>query len=111
MCSLMGDLEGLVPEVWRTIRLESTDRETLLVEWLNELLYLIESEGLLFVDYQIEDLRDYAALYGAAGARIVAHAEGAVAPVTKAHIKAATFHDLALVEEAGGWATAITFDV
>jgi riboflavin kinase/FMN adenylyltransferase len=111
MCGLMGDLDDLVPEVWRTIRLESTDRETLLVEWLNELLYLIESEGLLFVDYRVEDLGDHTASDGATRARIVAHAGGAVAPVTKAHIKAATFHDLALVEEAGGWSTAITFDV
>ena len=112
MCSLMGDLEGLAPEIWWTIRLESTDREALLVEWLNELLYFIEAEGLLFTDYRIESAGDSrAARDGGTGATLVAHVGGAVAPVTKAHIKAATFHDLELVEEAGGWSTAITFDV
>ena len=45
------------------------------------------------------------------GATMVAHVGGAVAPVTRTHIKAVTFHDLELVEEAGGWSTAITFDV
>jgi riboflavin kinase/FMN adenylyltransferase len=112
MCSLMGDLEGLGPEIWRTIRLEATDLETLLVEWLNELLYLIETEGLLFVDCRVETVGEPAAVGdGAAGVTMVAHAGGATAPVTKAHIKATTFHNLELVEDATGWSTTITFDV
>ena len=112
MCSLMGDLEGLVPGGWRTVRLESTDLEGLLVEWLNELLYLIESEGLLFVEYRIESLStSEVARDGTPGATMTAHLGGAVAPVTKADIKAATFHDLALVEDAAGWSATITFDV
>lgn len=112
MCSLMGDLEGLVPDLWRTIRLESGDREALLVEWLNELLYLVEVEGLLFIDFRIESVTDSEiARAGAVGATMVAHVGGAVAPVTRAHIKAATFHDLRLVEDAAGWSTVITFDV
>jgi SHS2 domain-containing protein len=112
MCSLMGDLEGLVPELWRTIRLESSDREALLVEWLNEVLYLIDAEGLLFVDFRIESVSDLETAWaGAAGAAMVAHVGGAAAPVTRAHIKAATFHDLRLVEDAAGWSTVITFDV
>ena len=112
MCSLMGDLDGLVPGVWRTVRLESTDLETLLVEWLNELLYLIESEGLLFIEYHVESLRASKAVRdGTPGAAMVAHVGGVVAPVSKADIKAATFHDLALVEDSTGWSATITFDV
>ena len=112
MCSLMGELEGLVPDLWRTIRLEASDREALLVEWLNELLYLVETEGLLFSDFRIESLTvSEAARAGEVGATMVAHVGGAVAPVTRAHIKAATFHDLKLVEDAAGWSTVITFDV
>jgi riboflavin kinase/FMN adenylyltransferase len=112
MCSLMGDLERLAPEQWRTIRLEASDRETLLVEWLNELLFLTETEGLLFVDFSIESVADAAMVEdGTVGATLVAHAGGAVAPVTRAHIKAATFHDLKLVEDRAGWSTLITFDV
>lgn len=112
MCSLMGDLEDLVPEFWRPIRLESSDREALLVEWLNELLYLVESEGLLFIDFRIESVTDSEVTQiGTAGATMVAHVGGAVAPVTRADIKAATFHDLKLVEDEAGWSTVITFDV
>jgi SHS2 domain-containing protein len=42
---------------------------------------------------------------------LVARAGSVVAPVTKAHIKAATFHDLEIVHDPGGWTTQITFDV
>jgi SHS2 domain-containing protein len=112
MCTLMGDSEDLVPEVWRTIRLQADDREALLVEWLNELLYLVEAEGLLFIDFRIESVTDSGtARAGAGGATMVAHVGGAVAPVTRGSIKAATFHDLKLVEDAAGWSTVITFDV
>ena len=112
MFSLMGDPESLVPEVWRTIKLESIDRETLLVDWLNELLYLTEVEGLFSVDFRIESVGEPdAAPAGATSAKLVAQVGGAVAPVTRAHIKAVTFHDLELVEDATGWSTVITFDV
>ncbi len=102
MYSLMADLNGLVATQWQEVRLEALDRESLLVDWLNELLYLTETEGTVFVDWQIESLTDHI---------LVARAGGAPAEVTKAHIKAATFHDLALVEDEMGWSTVLTFDV
>jgi SHS2 domain-containing protein len=100
--SLMANLDGLVATGWREVRLEARDRESLLVEWLNELLFLTEMEGLLFVDSRIESL---------SGTQLMARAGCVVAPVTKAHIKATTFHNLELVQDEGGWSTVITFDV
>jgi SHS2 domain-containing protein len=41
----------------------------------------------------------------------VARAGGARAPVTKAAIKAATFHNLKIVQDRVGWSTTITLDV
>jgi riboflavin kinase/FMN adenylyltransferase len=127
MYSLMADLDGLVAVDWREVRLEALDRETLLVDWLNELLFLTETEGLLFVEWQIESLvdrgrRDYeaqqgvkaaeaAGVEGRGGAMLVARAGGLHAPVTRAQIKATTFHDLKLVQDETGWSTVITFDV
>jgi riboflavin kinase / FMN adenylyltransferase len=104
MYSLMGDLEdvGPVATQWRTVSLEAMDREALLVDWLNELLFLAEMEGLLFVDFRIESLTETA---------LTARAGGIHARVTKADIKAATFHDLAIVQDDSGWSTVITFDV
>jgi riboflavin kinase/FMN adenylyltransferase len=56
MYSLMADLDGLVAIDWREIRLEAWDPPSLLVDWLNELLFLTEMEGLVFVDSHIESL-------------------------------------------------------
>jgi riboflavin kinase/FMN adenylyltransferase len=102
MYSLMADLDGLVATTWRRVRLEDWDRESLLVNWLNELLFLTETEGFLLVECQIESLTD---------TELVARVGGVPGSVNKASIKAATFHDLTLAREDHGWATVITFDV
>jgi riboflavin kinase/FMN adenylyltransferase len=104
MYSLMSDLdeEGPVATEWRDVTLEAMDLEALLVDWLNELLFLAEMEDLLFVDFRIEAL---------AATTLQAQAGGIHARVTKAHIKAATFHNLEIVQSDSGWSTQITFDV
>lgn len=101
MYSLMADLDGLVATVWRDVRLEGWDRESLLVNWLNELLYITEQEGLLFVDYRIEAITD---------TRVVARVGGVPSPTTSINIKAATFHELAVTNGGEGWSTVVTFD-
>ncbi len=108
MYSLMGDLDGLVATDWQTLRLEACDRETLLVDWLNELLFFTEVEGLMFVECRLDALGEAT---GSSGASLVARVGSVHAPVTKAYIKAATFHNLALVRGETGWSTVITFDV
>jgi riboflavin kinase/FMN adenylyltransferase len=102
MYSLMVDLDGLVPTAWREVRLEDWDRESLLVGWLNELLFLTEVEHLFFVEYQIESLTS---------TTLVARAGGAPGTAKGASIKAATFHELALERDDAGWSTVITLDV
>lgn len=102
MYGMMADIDGLVATGWREISLEGLDHEALLVDWLNELLFVTEAEGLLFVDYQIADVTEQA---------IVARAGGVPGEVTLADIKAATFHDLAVVQGEDGWTTVVTFDV
>lgn len=101
MYGLMADLDGLVATTWREVRLEGWDRESLLVAWLNELLYLTEQERLLFLDCSITSLTD---------TTLVARVRGVPGAATRVSIKAATFHDLALVRDGDGWSTVITFD-
>jgi SHS2 domain-containing protein len=102
MYSLMADIDGLVATTWRQINLEEWDLESLFVSWLNELLFLTETEGLLFTEFRFESLTNET---------LVAHVGGAPGSATRAGIKAATFHDLRLVREAGEWTTILTFDV
>jgi SHS2 domain-containing protein len=102
MYSLMTDLDGLVATVWHQVQLEDWDRESLLVGWLNELLFLTENEGLCFVESRIESLTDTMLVGWAGGVRVTP---------TRASVKAATFHDLALVHDGEEWSTVVTFDV
>jgi SHS2 domain-containing protein len=102
MYGLMADIEGLIATTWRQVQLEDWDRESLLVGWLNELLFLSESEGLLFREFRIEALTDTSLVGWAGGMR---------GQPTRALIKAATFHDLVLDQDEEEWSTVVTFDV
>jgi riboflavin kinase/FMN adenylyltransferase len=104
MYSLMGvlDEEGLMPAAWHDISLEALDRESLLVDWLNELLFLAEIEGQLFVEFRVEELT---------GTALQARAGGVPAQEPKADVKAATFHNLEIARDGEGWSATITFDV
>ncbi len=101
MYSLMEiqlDRETCVAE---EMHMESFDHESLLVSFLNELLYKIESRQLAFdqVEVQVDGLELKAELVGS--------------PVTyqKKEIKAVTFHNLAIVQAEERLEVTIVFDV
>lgn len=86
----------------RRVEVTAVDREALLVDWLNELLYLAETESAVPAAVAV---REASPTHCAAE---VAWAPVAVAPSL---VKAATFHGLAVREEDGGWAAEVIFDV
>jgi len=101
MFSLIADLEGLEPTISREISLESLDYEALLVDWLNELIYWHEVEDELYTRFTIHTLSP---------TTLTATVEGGKAEANRA-IKAATFHDLAIIQTEAGYVTTIVFDV
>ena len=100
--SLMADLENLAPSVSHEVHLEALDPESLLVDWLNELLYLHEVEEEIYNRFEIEALSSTALSATVWGAKIAA---------SKLTVKAATFHDLEIREKAGGYLATVVFDV
>ncbi len=87
----------------RTVEVRADhDDEALLVSWLQELLYLTESESLIFDDFHIETLTpDHlrATVVGTPGSR------------PEKVIKAVTYHALSLRPTEAGYAVTIVFDV
>jgi SHS2 domain-containing protein len=83
------------------LTLQFDEPETLLVDFLNELLYRIESEDLVYNQF---DLQIEAGMLNAAlsGVKINSFAK---------EIKAATYHQLAIKETDQGLLTRIVFDV
>jgi SHS2 domain-containing protein len=88
--------------VTRTIKLEGIDRESLLVAWLNELLYLHESEGLGFVEIEIQHLDETS---------LQATVRGASTQQWLKEIKAVTYHNLSIEEKESGLEVTLVLDV
>jgi SHS2 domain-containing protein len=88
--------------VTRTIELKAIDSESLLVAWLNELLYLHESEGLGFGGIEIQHL-DQTSLQ--------AIVKGTSTQKWLKDIKAVTYHNLSIKETESGLEVTLVLDV
>jgi SHS2 domain-containing protein len=86
----------------REVSLEAMDYESLLVDWLNELIYLHEVERETYSQFNIETLLP---------TKLEAHVTGGPTRIKTKAIKAATFHDLAIEETPNGLVATIVFDV
>jgi len=102
MACQMADPDEVPRTVERAIELEGYDAETLLVTWLNELLYLNERDGDVFIDFEMGQVTP---------TRLGALARGGPPPRQTLQVKAATFNELEIVERDRGYETTIVFDV
>jgi protein archease len=85
----------------RTIELEADDRGLLLVDWLNELVYLADSDG--FVPAAVDELR-------LADGRLTATVSGRTAQ-PRPLVKAVSLHGLRYARETDGWEARVVLDV
>ena len=103
MFSLIGDCRRDLPtQCEDEIRLEAPDEETLLIDWLNELLYLSEARGVLLFSFELLSLTLTS---------VAAHVGGNPFTSREQEIKSATFHDLNVSETEDGFEATIVFDV
>ncbi len=104
MASLTGAIvePGGEGEIHRTITLQASDWETLLIRWLSELLVLMEDEAVAFSTIRVCELRDY---------KLEAEVRGRSGSELDKLIKAATFHNLSIRQTERGYETTIVFDV
>ncbi len=102
MFSQLADLKLITPTVQLRVRLEGRDTESLLVDWLNELLYLHETCGEVYTQFTFEELSPH---------RLRASILGGRPKQTYTIIKGATYHDLSIRETEDGLVATIVFDV
>ncbi len=103
MVSLMVANPAALPaEVEQSLALDALDAESLLVEWLNELAYWAEMEGLVFHRFELHRVTPTA---------LQATVRGGHTPELQKHIKAVTFHNLQIIETNEGLETTVVFDV
>ena len=106
MCSLITDLDNLNEDLCHIIDLASTDRENLLVEWLNELLYIFEVDHIIFKKFEIDNLTNNQIRARCFGEKINIQQHKIIR-----EIKAATYHMLAIVKENDIFRARVIFDI
>ena len=103
--ALITRVDSLNCLIQRQFRLQEEDMETLLVSWLQELLYLLDTEDLIFGRFQV-NLKNLV---------LEATAWGEVFDpeihTMKTEIKAVTYHQLEVVEDEEGWKAQVIFDI
>lgn len=87
---------------WRDLEVHSVNREALLVDWLNELIFIAETEKWIPDEIQIASVSH---------STLRARARGLLVDDAQAQIKAATFHGLTIKDLADGLEVEIVLDV
>ena len=106
MFSIVADLDAVVARDSIHVEVESRSRESLVVDWLNELLYRFEGEG--FVPKGFEVVVDEAGT--ALQARCVGEAADRERHRLSPSVKAATYHGLQ-VSRNGEWRIRVVLDM
>jgi len=103
---ILTDPEAIRIKETRRLLLEEKTDEELLVTWLNELIYLFDTQGLLFKACDVLSVHDH---------RLEALAQGEIYvegrhPI-KTTVKAATYHQLKIEHHQGVWTAQVIFDL
>jgi len=110
MFSLMVDLNTVEENIEREVELsaedEDEDEETLLVEWLNELIYIFDVEHVLFKRFEIDILSEDHLKAKCFGEKLEAERHN-----LKREIKAATYHMLKIAKIDRGYEATVIFDI
>ncbi|HYL54768.1 MAG TPA: archease [Gemmatimonadales bacterium] len=89
-------------DMYREIDIRSPDRDALLVDWLNELIGLAETERWVATQFEVHKATDTI---------LQVRMHGVPVEEAPSRIKAATFHGLKVTPIAGGVEAEIVFDV
>src|SRR3989339_968787 len=106
LSATLTDRRYLRRRVTREVSLTATDREAILVDWLNYLLYLFDIDGFLGRDFQVESLTDERL-----EARVTGESFDAARHPERTGVKAATYHQLNIVPVKDGWEATVVLDL
>jgi len=103
---IITETDTIEPRKTYTITAKGDGWEELLVNWLNELLFLFDTKGLVFKEFEIEEIRrDY----------LRAKAKGELFDLKKhplkTGIKAVTYHQLKVEKAKDHWEAQVIFDI
>ncbi len=92
-------------DVW-SIAVNGSDREDLFVNYLREILYMLNGQGLLLKEFFIREIKSRHLL-----AEVRGEAFDPERHSIKTEIKAVTYHELEIEKNKSGWKARVIFDV
>jgi SHS2 domain-containing protein len=104
--SLITEPESIEEKLRRDLEILSQDRDSLLIEWLNELIYLFDAEHILFTRFDIENLS-----YNQLKAACYGESFDPLRHKIKTGVKAATYHMLKVDKDGSGYKARVIFDI
>jgi len=104
--SLVTEPESIRQELQRDVKIISEDKDSLLVEWLNELIYLFDAEHMLFNRFDIERLTGDCLNASCYGENV-----DPLRHKIKTGVKAATYHMLKIDRDGDGYRVQVIFDI
>ncbi len=103
--SLMIELDDVEEVEYRDVELTAPDQESLLVEWLNELIYVFDVENIIFRRFDITRLNDTQLRARSYGEKVDYSRH-----TLKTGVKATTYHMLR-IERGNGCSVQVLFDI
>jgi len=106
MFDIMAAKQKSKPAKKETLKIfqKAQNIEELFVNWLNELLFLSATKGLIFTDFDINSMTDE-------NIEAMAKAEDIGNYKIKTEVKAATYHGLQLKKTGSAWQAEVVLDV
>lgn len=109
MFNVMINTENLKPVKVREIELTSPDIKMLLADWLSELLYLFEVDGIVFCEFKIDRIENTGE-----GFSLTGKAWGEPIDISRhrfdTQVKAVTLHELEVQQKEGGFWVQVVVD-
>jgi SHS2 domain-containing protein len=106
MCSIACDLNRVAPRCEYPLAASGEDYESLLVNWLSEILYWTDGRRIALCEFHVHQI---------APDRVSGVARGEPYDpsrhAARAIVKAVTYHQLKVAEEPGGWVAEVFLDV
>jgi SHS2 domain-containing protein len=106
LISLITLPESISANLQYNVKLKANNIETLFIEWLNEIIYLVDTEQVLFSVFEINHLTEN---------RLLASCYGESVDKKKhslyREIKAATYHNLIIDRDLSPYSARVIFDI
>jgi SHS2 domain-containing protein len=106
LTAVMADPAEFSPRVDREFHISGSDAAAQVINWLNEILFFFDTEGLIFVRFTIDSWADD---------RLTGRAQGEQVDlsrhVLRTSVKAATFHQFDMRQTPIGWEIRVFIDV